>query len=296
MSDTSDFLTSKAAAIVILVESCLGAVLTLLVLLTVFLSPTVHRSAVAINVYITLFIFSISSLVLPIAGDWYHPNPPFGSCIVSAISLYASFPLCAASILALSISLWMGVFQFYKPSNRKLADCCLIIIPYVMWAGIMIEGYVYGTAHKDEVVRQGYPHCSITGPTVRNTSHLFMGMCPLPALIFQGFTLYRLLHASKPFNNTPEIWRTMRDSMIRLAILSMSMIAALILIVTLDHWSQEAHSIINGLMPLSAILTLGTQKDIFRAWGVWLSAPFAWAKKDDTSKWQLQSFDSDMKV
>jgi hypothetical protein len=124
----------------------------------------------------TVLIFCISSLILPITGEWNNPNPSFPSCVASAISLYAAFPLyavilslqsclliyvmlrCAAAMVALSISLFLGVFQLYTPSNKLKIDCSvrdtshcprpittsfqLIIVPYIMWAGIILGSYL----------------------------------------------------------------------------------------------------------------------------------------------------------
>jgi hypothetical protein len=107
-------------------EQALGALLLLLVLVTVVFASNISRSAISVNVYLScaslhfvcprdtnilvVLIYSLSYLLLAITGHLHSERPPLGVCLFQSMLHYASFPLCGATLLALSGQMWLRVF------------------------------------------------------------------------------------------------------------------------------------------------------------------------------------------
>jgi len=272
MSDSgfSDYLDSSSAVSILFGEITLAATFIVAVLATVFFSSSVHRSAVSTNVYICLLVFCLSYFVLPITGQGATTEPPFGACIASAMAIYGTFPLVAASILSLSITLCLGVFQVYRPSNRVAIDSALIAMPYLAWVGVMILTYVIGSTHKDEVLRHGYPYCFIASATIRNTCHALVAIFFLPCFILTGLTIYRLSSVSSPFRKNLELRNQMREPIIRMCIVCVGSIGTLGVALSLGrHWDHASQMIFLGSFPLVAVVELGTQREILKSWMRW---------------------------
>jgi len=273
MSESGDdHINSLVASFALLAENGVAAGLTFIVLLPIIFSSTVHRSAVSANLYVSLILFCLSYCILPIIGQWNIAKPTFGPCIISAMALYASFPLCAGTISALSLSLWLGVFQKYSSSNRRLIDTFLIVVPYVVWIGMMTLVFVYGNNHKNEVVRNGYPHCFITGSIIKDISRGLMMVFFVPCFVLQGFTIRRLFSVSSPFHNNPELRNTMRSPIIRMSILCISSAAIVGISLSLGrNWGKATQLVFLGSFPLVVIIIFGTQKEVMKSWARWLT-------------------------
>jgi hypothetical protein len=115
-------------------ELVLSTLLLLLVLLTVTFAPSIRRGALSVNVYFAckhlppsilardtelsvVLIYSISYLLLVISGHLHDQRPPLGVCLLQSMLQYASFPLCGATVLALSVQIWLRVFW---PSTENM--------------------------------------------------------------------------------------------------------------------------------------------------------------------------------
>jgi hypothetical protein len=57
-----------------------------------------------------VLIYALSYLLLAITGHLYDDRPPLGICLFQSMLQYASFPLCGATVLALSVQIWLRVF------------------------------------------------------------------------------------------------------------------------------------------------------------------------------------------
>jgi len=266
-----DYLNPDTAPYIALTATGIASLLIIAVLGTILLSPTVHRNVVAMNVYVCLFIFCLSYFILPLAGEWSNPEPPFGTCIISAMINYASFPIGAASILALSISVWLTTFQFRRLPSRRVIDCCLVALPYTIWIAVMTATFVAGNTQREDVVRHGYPRCFVAGTSAINIYRIPLAVIFLPCFLLLCSVIVRLCSRSSPFQSKAEHHR-MWELIIRMCVFGVGSIIIFVVEIALSSQSQFNHAVETislGFFPLVIVISFGTQREVLRSWKQW---------------------------
>jgi len=265
---SNDLLRPDVASYVLLSEIGLALFLTLFVLLTVLLSPAAHRSAVSVNLYICLVFYCVAYLILPIFGEWTYVKPPLWLCILSAMGHYGSLPLCAAAIFGMSAALWLSIYKVFAPSTRAIINCALLITPWLIWAMMCLETWMVGVRNQDTVGRHdGDPFCSFTGRALTVTTHALLFVFLVPGLILQGSIVYRILTLSQSLPRDFELKSAMRESIIRVSIITCGSISIALALAFDTRRIPEV--IILGAFPLISIFILGTKKEIFTSWIQW---------------------------
>ncbi|KAJ7048051.1 hypothetical protein C8F01DRAFT_1198154 [Mycena amicta] len=123
----------------------------LLVMLTAWCSPKVHRTLSWYLFIASWMVFCVSYFL--IAGQQVGPEPPFAVCVTQAALIYASPPLTACASLAFLVQLYntvTGILREHKaPSTPKI----LYFAPLVIYLLVFVEALTLGISKPGEVSR-----------------------------------------------------------------------------------------------------------------------------------------------
>ncbi|KAL4259351.1 hypothetical protein AB1N83_007374 [Pleurotus pulmonarius] len=255
-----------------------GFILLVIVLLSAWLSKTVHRSRAWFNFLFTWTLSCISYLV--ILGQQAGEEPPFSVCLLQAMLVYAAPPLTVTAGLCYLIEMWLVVTNT-GPSSRKEGTShrdyrAIIAAPYIVHFIVCTEILILGLTHRDLVKRNGtstYCHLETELPAYITSGVTICGI--LIAMVFFICTIiYIRKHLAASRLVPGQRVLNVQKMIIRFGIFSILPVLGLLLsviqvTVMSSGISDGILNIATGTLPAEAALVFGTQTDIMRVWWFW---------------------------
>ncbi|KAJ7650201.1 hypothetical protein FB45DRAFT_887245 [Roridomyces roridus] len=250
-----------------------------IVVLTAWLSPTIHRTPAWYSFMATWMWFCVSYFL--IAGQQVGPEPEFGVCVVQASLVYAGPPLTSCASLALLLQLYFTVSAVLKNQRiNRVWSIMLLIFPYTIHLLFFLETLALGLSHQGEIARDlSGMFCHLTNSLQAKITAIVVILAMVAMLVYEGLTaivLYRnwaafqrLRVRSNSDISLPLIVRVTLFSFLPMVAMGVS---------TLSLFPDNPGPVFEGqinlvvaFLPAAAAVIFGTQRDILNAWMFWKS-------------------------
>ncbi|KAJ3727866.1 hypothetical protein C8R42DRAFT_349156 [Lentinula raphanica] len=203
----------------------------LIMIITVFLSPAIHRQSTWVNLN--------------------NPDPQFGVCLFQAAAVYAVQSLVAGTMLALSLQVWWNIQRSKAGSptmSTRQRDAILIIFPYIVPAIelIVIASYAGRNSQKVILTESGM-FCGLTTPIPGRISAFYSATLMILTTCAQGL-LWQYSYRN---------WYQVSGSVVGVIVNILDLI---------NPFDPSIVNILESLPPLAFVFIFGLQQDILRAW------------------------------
>ncbi|KAJ3763540.1 hypothetical protein EV360DRAFT_66231 [Lentinula raphanica] len=223
----------------------------LIMIITVFLSPAIHRQSTWVNLNISwIMACFVYAFLLP-TGQLYNPDPQFGVCLFQAAAVYAVQSLVAGTMLALSLQVWWNIQRSKAGSptmSTRHRDAILIIFPYIVPAIelIVIASYAGRNSQKVILTESGM-FCGLTTPIPYRNWYQVSGSVGNALATMVRLAMFTLVGIVGVIFDRP--WLN------RVNILDL-----------INPFDPSIVNILESLPPLAFVFIFGLQQDILRAW------------------------------
>ncbi|KAJ3976627.1 hypothetical protein EV361DRAFT_258694 [Lentinula raphanica] len=241
----------------------------LIMIITVFLSPAIHRQSTWVNLNISWIIACFVYAFLLPTGQLYNPDPQFGVCLFQAAAVYAVQSLVAGTMLALSLQVWWNIQRSKAGSptmSTRQRDAILIIFPYIVPAIelIVIASYAGRNSQKVILTESGM-FCGLTTPIPGRISAFYSATLMILTTCAQG------LLWQYSYRNWYQVSGSVGNAlatMVRLAMFTLVGIVGVIVNILdlINPFDPSIVNILESLPPLAFVFIFGLQQDILRAW------------------------------
>lgn len=245
----------------------IGGLGLLVVVLTALCNKKVRRLGTWYSFCISWILSALSYTLLVFAGQQYRePSKPL--CMIQAAAIYAAPTLTSCTTLSLLIHVLL-VLRFFRSYAKSEAETStkvvMIVAPYTFWLVIFIGVILFSLANPKIVSMDPIKTYCISTDTVwyqmSFTVVLIISIIIVLLLMYLGFFIYK--NADVRMDDTG-LFATAARMIIFGAICFLMLAIALAYSTQSEH--QGAFDIILSTMPILALLTFGSQKDLLDTW------------------------------
>ncbi|KAF5343338.1 hypothetical protein D9758_014169 [Tetrapyrgos nigripes] len=252
----------------------IGLIGSVVVLLTAPFS-SVGRQMTWYNFFISWMVFCTSYLLLFFAGQDHNPEPPFALCLTQSSLTYAAPPFASSATLCLVVQLYFNVYTSLtgkRIKGERFWNLMILILPYVIFAIVMIESLVVGLLLKESHFST-ISYCSLETVVPGRLTAALVVLFIVPVLVL-NVIIYRRLKKCSSVLRTARAFRTM---FIRVTIFSafglISVVAGLLFFFVVfmedsDNGLADL-DIVLACIPTAAVLIFGTHEDLLKTWLFW---------------------------
>ncbi|THU79892.1 hypothetical protein K435DRAFT_516341 [Dendrothele bispora CBS 962.96] len=263
----------------------LGFILLLVIVLTAWRSPFIHRTSTWYCFLTYGMIFDLANFIL--LGRQTGENPSYKLCLIQASLNYMVPVLTAyggvALVLQLFFSITLTMRIGYNPKAKTRAMYLLWGIPPCLAVVIFLKTLMYGVKNPGSVIRSNSGMiCKITDSVPSRVSSAFVIVAILSIMIIQvivAITVFRHWRAFRKLAGRERDSNTWKQctSIIRcflfflLGGLGLGIITGISLRKQADlpPILNARSNIITETVPLAAGVIFGTQRDILQSWTFW---------------------------
>ncbi|KAJ7429674.1 hypothetical protein B0H11DRAFT_1056457 [Mycena galericulata] len=257
-----------------------GFVSLAIVVLTAWLSHTVHRTAAWYSFMGSWMYFCLCYFL--IAGQQVGAEPSFGVCMTQAALIYSAPPLTSCVSLAFLLQLYTTVATVLKNGQMSRTwTMVLHLFPFAVPFIIFWEALIIGLFHPHDVVRDSSGmFCSFTKITfqVKLTAAIVL-LAMIAMLVFEALTLVLLLRNWTAFqrlrihpNNAVSLPLIIRVSVFSFLPMVAMVMSSLSLLPNSPVADAKSNLVV-AFLPSAAAVIFGTQRDILKAWMFWKKNP-----------------------
>lgn len=254
----------------------LGALIMLFT--TALFRSQAPRHAAWYSFILSWIISCLSYTLLFWAGHLAPQDPvPYTLCFIQGIFIHAAPPLTAGTTLGLVTQIWLLLRSATTTGARAqhispLLLTATLIIPYMMFVGIMVTTLVIGWKDPQTVERSGSGmYCSFTNVIPGRLSSLLCIVILVPAVVLEVLVC-RMLHSHWGAFRAEKYAKSM---VLRVTIFALVGILAVCLsfvfFFIIDH--AAVLNIVISVAPVAAVLIFGTQADLYRVYMFWRKRP-----------------------
>ncbi|KAF7313336.1 hypothetical protein HMN09_00489100 [Mycena chlorophos] len=304
VQDHSDSHESAPLVSVFLTFQLIGLSGLILLVLTAALSKRVKRNPTWYNFVVSWIISCISYSFIFIIGQ--QEDPQFGPCLFQESLIYGAPVLTSSVTLAFAIDMLLNILAASAPQRsqhrRRYLTILLLVMPYLVWLGIVISLLVYGGENPKEV-RKGPngTYCDLEADTPSKVSSGLTVILTFVLLIIEGTSVCLPTHSLSPSTDrqlpgyiTARIIKNRRvlnkdNKLIRMAVRVMvfSIFGAVGLGIGIAYVLYSipgaSFDVIMSTLPTGLILIFGTQADLLSVWTFWRTPPMEGAANDKAS-------------
>ncbi|XP_006459439.1 hypothetical protein AGABI2DRAFT_191416 [Agaricus bisporus var. bisporus H97] len=238
-------------------------------------SRGVQRSAGWYSLMTAWLVYALSYILL--VGKQEGPEPAFGLCMLQTLLVYAAPSLASTSMVCYCIEFYLiiyGIRSGLPRQPRTLLSLVLVIIPWLVFLAIVIEGLLLIFLAKNPVQRAKngfYCHLENNIPeTVTAAIVLINGAILLPLEVWTGVIMYQNWDIFKRLDRADR--QLVLTVYLRLLVCTLAALLALVFSMLAFVFPEaDATSIVYPTIPFFLAFAFGTQKDVLRAWMFWKS-------------------------
>ncbi|KIK65058.1 hypothetical protein GYMLUDRAFT_39463 [Collybiopsis luxurians FD-317 M1] len=244
---------------------------SIVIILTVILSPNIHRQSTWINLNLSWIITCFVFAFLLTSGQLFNANPDSNVCLFQAAGVNAVTSLTAGTMLALALQLWFNINPNSARRESRLArrrDILLITVPYIVPLIEFLASVGYAVQNRQEVVlTDSGMFCGMTNPTLRKISAIYSAVLMIPTVVFL------VLLSVYVYRNRLQLSGTTIIIRFGLFIL-FGVVGTIASVIDLtDQADSSVANILESLPPVSFVLIFGLQEDLLRVWMFWRAPP-----------------------
>nr|GAT57278.1 predicted protein [Mycena chlorophos] len=290
VQDHSDSHESAPLVSVFLTFQLIGLFGLILLILTAALAKRVKRNPTWYNFVVSWIISCISYSFIFIIGQ--QEDPQFGPCLFQESLIYGAPVLTSSVTLAFAIDMLLNILAASAPQRsqhrRRYLTILLLVMPYLVWLGIVISLLVYG-GENPKMVRKGPngTYCDLEADTPSKVSSGLTVILTFVLLIIEGYITARIIKNRRVLNKDNKLIRMA----VRVMVFSIFGAVGLGIGIAYVLYSIPGASfdVIMSTLPTGLILIFGTQADLLSVWTFWRAPPMEGAANDKASMVSLQA-------
>ncbi|TFK73674.1 hypothetical protein BDN72DRAFT_834548 [Pluteus cervinus] len=245
----------------------LALVLLVLVASSAMLSRRVHRMRTWYSFLLSWIIYTIAFLLLPFKSPDFEPDR--ATCLFQASMIYATPPTASWAGLCFVIEAYSRIRLVLGVSElRPWQSMTLLIVPLFVMAGVVAEVYLLGMNNIPAIRMEPtflYCHLDLPQPAIISAALCSVSMAGcivmFAIIAMMAFRNWEEVKANSMDSNSPNVTPSV---MIRIWAFIMFPMIAMGVTLSFPSPSESAGkwNLLLPLMPLSAALIFGTQRDI----------------------------------
>ncbi|KAK0213561.1 hypothetical protein IW262DRAFT_315548 [Armillaria fumosa] len=259
---------SKVNALVIVFDTLqvLGFVLLLALLAPALFSPNIKRTATWFGMIISVIIYCASYSFLMFIGGQDGPEPSPGVCLFQACLVHSTPALSIFCVLSFVVELLVHFFRTFRGQTpSRMTPIVLLASSSFLSLGVASEVLVVGLKSPGDVQRnESRLYCHVTTPIPNLVVCILSILMSLATMIAEVVVVVVIRKTMVKPGREPS--SLPRQLLIRL----FSFSACICLVVCISVYSLIDHSggsysawyILLNAVPIGAIVTFGTRKDI----------------------------------
>ncbi|KAJ7158708.1 hypothetical protein C8R46DRAFT_1224641 [Mycena filopes] len=246
-----------------------------IIVLTAWLSPTVHRTSAWYSFMLSWMFFCLSYFL--IVGQQVGPEPSFEICVTQAALIYAAPVLTSCISLAFLLQLYSTVSSVLRSGPMSRIRTLLAqTFPFATYLVVFLETLILGLSNRSEVARDiSGMFCHLTNSLQKKVTATVVILAMLAMLVYEGLTvslLYRNWTAFKRLRVRSND-AVLLPLMIRISVFSFLPMVAMV-VSSLSYLSSSPigdgqTNLIVAFLPAAAAVIFGTQRDILNSWMFW---------------------------
>ncbi|KAF9078356.1 hypothetical protein BDP27DRAFT_1412357 [Rhodocollybia butyracea] len=267
----------------------------LITIFTASLCPMVKKRHLSWSSFMFSWIISCVSYSL-LAGESINWQPEFHLCLTQAVLIYTVPTLTASASLGLVVRVLISVYCFTATSgpttnsnsterprparaSHRVWMFILVIFPYIFGGGMFALSLVIGLKDRSTVTRApGGFYCDMINTVPGRVSAIMvtaiMAICvclcaTIAVVLRRNWSIFYRETTGTPLSTVMRVLVFTLFSMV-------AVVLGLVFFFTPRSSHGPAMELVLSIIPLSAVLVFGTQRDLVRSWKAGFEACFHW--------------------